>query len=50
MGDVVCIDPRNHAGVHICDLKEVVNLRAAGSNAASIQAWKEKFQSRTTRF
>ena len=33
MGDQVGIDPADHTGVHISDLKEVVNLRNTGSPA-----------------
>ena len=34
MGDKVGVDPADHAGVHISDLKDVMDLRVTGTTAA----------------
>ena len=34
MGHQISVDPTDHPGVHISDLKEVVDLRVSGSSAA----------------
>ncbi|MGE4581737.1 MAG: hypothetical protein AAEC03_05245 [Synechococcus sp.] len=34
MGDKVRVDPADQAGVHVCDLKELVDLRVTGTTSS----------------